>query len=190
MLHNSTPHSRTPCNSCNTPAYRLAPGLTASALPSYLPFRFTRDAALLQRVGQVLLQHPASKLPQQQHPKPQPFKPRWLVAQDAFTVADTATTQAIYDRLSGPRFEQVTAVLGKPEEVPVAGAAMAADGLQLLGSWVDVFRITQVRYCHMGADPSKVSAWCVRSMHTSESWGLQDCCVPRQQLLRRGAVMA
>jgi hypothetical protein len=106
-----------------------------------LQCRFTRDAALLQRVGQVLLQHPTT-----QKPKPLArFKPRWLVAKDAFALADPAATQAIYDVLAGPRFKGVQAVLGAPSEVEVAGAALATDGLQELSSWVEAFRITQVR---------------------------------------------
>jgi hypothetical protein len=106
-------------------------------------YRFTRDAALLQRVGQVLLQHPTT-------PNPQPlpaFKPRWLVAKDAFALADPASTQAIYDALSGPRFERVQALLGAPSEVEVAGDALAADGLQEPSAWVEAFRITQVTWC-------------------------------------------
>jgi hypothetical protein len=54
-------------------------------------------------------------------------------------------TQAIYDLLAGPRFEKVTALLGSPSEVEVAGEALAAEGLQDLSSWVEAFRITQVR---------------------------------------------
>ncbi|WIA21528.1 hypothetical protein OEZ85_000727 [Tetradesmus obliquus] len=100
---------------------------------------FARDAALLQRVGQVLLQHPTT-----QNPTPLPrFKLRWLVAKDAFAVADPAATQAIYDALAGPRFEKVQAVLGAPSEVQIAGNNLAADGLQELSAWVEAFRITQ-----------------------------------------------
>jgi hypothetical protein len=63
------------------------PFISACMLPRY---RFARDATLLQRVGQVLLQHPST-----QNPKPlPPFKPRWLVAKDAFAMADPAATQA------------------------------------------------------------------------------------------------
>ncbi|KAF6252554.1 amidase signature domain-containing protein [Scenedesmus sp. NREL 46B-D3] len=100
---------------------------------------FTRDAVLLQRVGQVLLQHPATQIP-----KPQaPIAPRWLVAKDAFAMADAAATQAIYDALAGARFGKVQAVLGAPIEVEVAGDALAGDGLHELGAWVEAFRITQ-----------------------------------------------
>lgn len=113
---------------------------------SFLLCRFARDAALLQRVGQVLLQHPTT-----QNPTPLPrFKPRWLVAKDAFAVADPAATQAIYDALAGPRFEKVQAVLGAPSEVQIAGNNLAADGLQELSAWVEAFRITQVRRIKLG----------------------------------------
>jgi hypothetical protein len=124
--------------------------------------RFTRDAALLQRVGQVLLQHPTT-----QNPGPLTrFDPRWLVAKDAFALADPAATQAIYDALAGPRFKGVQAVLGAPSEVEVAGDALAADGLQELSAWVEAFRITQVKAWLVPACETRVTCvlfiWCTR----------------------------
>lgn len=76
--------------------------------------RFARDAALLQRVGDVLLPA-ATKQPQQLQ--------RWLVGKDAFALAEPETTQAIYNALSGDeRFPAVQAALGgAPTEVEIAG---------------------------------------------------------------------
>lgn len=76
--------------------------------------RFTRDAALLQLVGQVLLPSASQ----------QPHKlTRWLVGRDAFALAEPETTKAIYDALSGERFPAVQEALGgPPSEVDVAGA--------------------------------------------------------------------
>jgi hypothetical protein len=91
-------------------------------------------------VGQVLLQHPTT---QNSEPLAR-FKPRWLVAKDAFALADPAATQAIYVALARARFKGVQAVLGDPTEVEVAGDALAADGLHQLSAWVEAFRITQV----------------------------------------------
>lgn len=71
------------------------------------------------------------------------MRPRWLVANDAFSLALPETTQAIYNALSGDRFAAVTAVLGPPTEVGVA-AGLEDQGLGMLESWMDVFRITQV----------------------------------------------
>ena len=75
--------------------------------------RFTRDAALLQLVGEVLL--PASS--QQPH-----NLNRWLVGKDAFALAEPETAKAIYDALAGDRFAAVQEVLGgAPTEVDIAG---------------------------------------------------------------------
>lgn len=104
--------------------------------------RFARDAALLQRVGSVLLP-PASAAST-------PLR-RWLVARDAFALAQPATSSAIYNALAGERLSRVTAVLGQPTELELAGAALAAEGLERLEQWWDVFRITQVWRSSRGA---------------------------------------
>lgn len=75
--------------------------------------RFTRDAALLQRVGDVLLP-PASR-------QPHTLK-RWLVGKDAFGLAESETAKAIYDALAGDKFAAVQAALGSaPSEIDIAG---------------------------------------------------------------------
>ena len=81
---------------------------------------FARDAALLERVGRVLLQDDS--------PAPRPGVP--LYAQDAFDLVDPAVR---------PQFEsavaRVTAVLGAPRKVTVA-----SDGLP---QWFEIFRKLQ-----------------------------------------------
>lgn len=137
---------------------------------------------LLQRVGQVLLQHPATQIP-----KPQaPIAPRWLVAKDAFAMADAAATQAIYDALAGARFGKVQAVLGAPIEVEVAGDALAGDGLHELGAWVEAFRITQVGLaCDLEAGPQIMPA-CVSMFIGSASVGVFAGASATEAVLYRG----
>ncbi|KAL4427625.1 hypothetical protein ABPG75_001714 [Micractinium tetrahymenae] len=86
---------------------------------------FTRDAGVLRRVGGVLLD-PSSRRPAQLR--------RLLVAADAFALAEQATVAALYAALSA-RIEDVSALLGKPEEVDVAGST---GGLN--PAWFDAFR--------------------------------------------------
>jgi hypothetical protein len=73
---------------------------------------------LLQRVGGVLL--PADS--RQPH-----TLNRWLVAKDAFALAEPDTAKAIYDALAGDKFPAVQAALGSaPSEVEIAGATFLA----------------------------------------------------------------
>eukprot|EP00878_Enallax_costatus_P017900 GHUV01018815.1.p1 GENE.GHUV01018815.1~~GHUV01018815.1.p1 ORF type:complete len:449 (+),score=59.15 GHUV01018815.1:982-2328(+) len=95
---------------------------------------FTRDPSLLQKVGQVLLSNPASATIK--------FKPRWLVAKDAFALAQHETSEAIYETLSNEKFSAVKATLGDPTELDIA-AGLESEGLGKLELWMDVFRITQ-----------------------------------------------
>ena len=81
---------------------------------------FARDAALMERVGRVLLRD--------EQPAPQPS--RLLLAKDAFTFAGAAVTQALQLALA-----RVTAAGGKPEPVIVASEGFP--------QWVEVFRILQ-----------------------------------------------
>lgn len=140
---------------------------------------FARDASLLQRVGQVLLEAPAqdptsrplrpapetdvadassdaaTQQPQQQGPgsdQQAPAEPRWLVASDAFALADEATGKVLYDRLSS-RFEQVVGIIGQPTEVDVA-SGLAAQEMGKLSDWAEVFRVTQVRGGSVIAPPA------------------------------------
>ena len=81
---------------------------------------FARDAAVMQRVGAVLLrEEPDNALPA-----------RLLIAQDAFDVAGPGASAALK-----PGLERVIALLGKPGKVTVAN-----EGLR---QWLDVFRVLQ-----------------------------------------------
>ena len=81
---------------------------------------FARDAALMERVGRVLLADAAAA------PKPA----RLLLAQDAFALAGEAVTEALQ-----PALERVSALLGRPQPVTVA-----SEGLP---QWFEVFRVLQ-----------------------------------------------
>ena len=81
---------------------------------------FARDAALLERVGRVLLADEVAA--------PQPA--RWLLAQDAFALAGEAVTAALQ-----PAVDRVAALLGEPRPVTVANEG--------LPQWFEVFRVLQ-----------------------------------------------
>ncbi len=81
---------------------------------------FARDAALMERVGRVLLSDDRAA--------PQPAQ--WLLAQDAFALAGGAVTNALQPALAG-----LAALLGKPRPVTVAGEG--------LPQWFQVFRVLQ-----------------------------------------------
>ena len=81
---------------------------------------FARDAALLERVGRVLLADAAAA--------PQPA--RLLLAQDAFALAGDAVTKALQ-----PALDRLTALLGAPQPV-----TLASEGLP---QWFQVFRVLQ-----------------------------------------------
>mmetsp|Transcript_39155 Transcript_39155/g.92738 ORF Transcript_39155/g.92738 Transcript_39155/m.92738 type:complete len:344 (-) Transcript_39155:430-1461(-) len=91
---------------------------------------FARNATVLRLAGQALLgpQPGAAKLD----------RCRWIVATDAFDLADDETRQAVYDALSC-EFAAVASVLGSPSERCVASKG---DGGSL-ESWLDVFRTIQ-----------------------------------------------
>ena len=66
---------------------------------------------------------------------------RWLVAADAFELAEQSCAQAVYGKLSGDAFQRVCEALGsEPAEVSVAEGAGAGD---LLDGWRDTFRLLQ-----------------------------------------------
>jgi len=81
---------------------------------------FARDAALLERVGRVLLADAAAA--------PQPAS--LLLARDAFALAGEAVTKALQ-----PALERLAALLGTPRPVIVA-----SEGLP---QWFEVFRVLQ-----------------------------------------------
>jgi amidase len=81
---------------------------------------FARDAAILERVGRVLLRDSASA------PRPG----RLLVARDAFAFADPGAAAAL-----GPALDKVAALIGAPEQVTV--------GDEPLEKWMDYFRFPQ-----------------------------------------------
>jgi amidase len=81
---------------------------------------FARDAALMERVGAVLLsEEPDDTMPA-----------RLLIAQDAFELAGAAASSALQ-----PALDRVIALLGKPERVTVSN-----EGLR---QWLEVFRVLQ-----------------------------------------------
>jgi amidase len=81
---------------------------------------FARDAALMERVGAVLLsEEPDDTMPAQ-----------LLIAQDAFDLAGAAASSALQ-----PALDRVIALLGKPERVTVSN-----EGLR---QWLEVFRVLQ-----------------------------------------------
>ncbi len=80
---------------------------------------FARDAALLERVGQVLLGEDRAGMPR-----------RLLLARDAFELAGDAISEALRSAL-----DRVSALLGKPHPVTVA-----EDGLP---QWFQAFRLLQ-----------------------------------------------
>ena len=80
---------------------------------------FARDAALLERVGQVLLGAENAVAPGE-----------LLLAQDALAVLDAATTEALQ-----PALARISAVLGTPRPVTVS-----AEGLP---QWFQAFRVLQ-----------------------------------------------
>jgi amidase len=81
---------------------------------------FARDAGVFERVGRVLLRDDA--------PPARPGK--FLVAQDAFALADQGTAAAL-----APALEKVAALIGRPESVTV--------GDEPLTTWMDYFRFPQ-----------------------------------------------
>ncbi|GIL82498.1 hypothetical protein Vretimale_11935 [Volvox reticuliferus] len=93
---------------------------------------FARDPAILRTVGSVLLD-PASRGPLQLS--------RWLVARDAFALADPPTGKAIYDVMSA-NFTKVVELLGNPTEIEVA-SPLAQEGLGAFVDWMGVFRVCQ-----------------------------------------------
>ena len=84
--------------------------------------RFARSAAVLEQVGQVLLQQVATT-DALMHWQRQDLQ-HWLVGQDVFAQAPDAS-QAIYKAMSED-FEGVQRVLGAPAEVNVAQVRLAA----------------------------------------------------------------
>jgi amidase len=80
---------------------------------------FARDPDMLERVGRVLLGEGRDATPG-----------RLLLAQDAFSAAGSAVTQALQ-----PAIDRLGSLLGQPEPVTVA-----ADGLQ---QWLYAFRLLQ-----------------------------------------------
>ncbi|GIL60005.1 hypothetical protein Vafri_14638, partial [Volvox africanus] len=93
---------------------------------------FARDAVVLRTVGSVLLD-PASRGPLQLS--------RWLVARDAFALADPPTGKAIYDVMSAD-FTEVVELLGNPTEIEIA-APLAQEDLGTFVDWMGVFRVCQ-----------------------------------------------
>lgn len=109
--------------------------------------RFARSASLMRTVGSVLLgPHPASSAPLK----------RWLLATDAFALAEGPTAAALQAALQkaapavSARFPA-----GACEEVGIAGGSggstsgparqqLQQQGLGELTSWLDVFRVCQV----------------------------------------------
>eukprot|EP00240_Pyramimonas_obovata_P001111 CAMPEP_0118936490 /NCGR_PEP_ID=MMETSP1169-20130426/19181_1 /TAXON_ID=36882 /ORGANISM="Pyramimonas obovata, Strain CCMP722" /LENGTH=433 /DNA_ID=CAMNT_0006879777 /DNA_START=199 /DNA_END=1500 /DNA_ORIENTATION=- len=95
---------------------------------------FTRDMELLQKVGTVLLDS---------NRKEGSIR-RWLVATDAFELADKEVGSTIYKALSGEdssTFEKITDLIGKPVETTVAPEDSTVIGP--LTTWWTTFRVLQ-----------------------------------------------
>ncbi|CAL8470644.1 g10186 [Coccomyxa elongata] len=90
---------------------------------------FAKNAELLRKAGDVLLD-PATRSSVQLR--------RWLVAKDAFELADGATSKAIYEAVQRD-FQGVRDILGEPQEVTVAEVEEAGP----LSTWYDIFRVSQ-----------------------------------------------
>ncbi|KAG2432169.1 hypothetical protein HXX76_009089 [Chlamydomonas incerta] len=131
---------RVPASFCGLLALRPSWGrvsseATTALAPSFTsPAWFARDAATLRAAGSVLLD-PASRAPGGGR------LTRWLVARDAFKLADPPTEKAIYDAMATD-FSKVVALLGQPTEVDVA-APLADQGLGQYVDWMGVFRVCQ-----------------------------------------------
>ncbi|CAI5984707.1 unnamed protein product [Closterium sp. NIES-65] len=121
---------------------------------------FARDASVLQRVGSTLFHSPSlapspsstsSSPSSSSSSSPSSLRPftGWLVAEDAFELADKDAARAIYDKIS-PHIDEIAALLGgRPEEKRVAGE----EGSEVGGvhEWVDAMRVLQlieVCQCH------------------------------------------
>ncbi|CAI5512801.1 unnamed protein product [Closterium sp. Naga37s-1] len=121
---------------------------------------FARDASVLQRVGSTLFHSPSlapspsstsSSPSSSSSSSPSSLRPftGWLVAEDAFELADKDAARAIYDKIS-PHIDEIAALLGgRPEEMRVAGE----EGSEVGGvhEWVDAMRVLQLMeawQCH------------------------------------------
>lgn len=93
---------------------------------------FARDPEVFKQVGDVLLLS--------QDRRPTTIK-RWMVATDAFDLADKAATEALYNALQS-NFGDVCAILGggSPQEVELASGTEGG-----LGAWANAFRVHQAR---------------------------------------------
>eukprot|EP00798_Chlamydomonas_sp_ICE-L_P005601 gene5601-2627_t len=129
---------------------------TVGAIPLAPSFCTVGFSSLLKEVGHVLLQADSKEDVQ--------FS-RWLVARDAWNLADPSTSQAIYNKLS--EHPSAMKVLGIPSEFDIGSVAAAStdsggdkgkasaskpsetlSALERLGvgeltSWFDVFRVHQ-----------------------------------------------
>ncbi|KAK9904266.1 hypothetical protein WJX75_008073 [Coccomyxa subellipsoidea] len=90
---------------------------------------FARNAEVLRRAGDVLLD-PATRSDVQLK--------RWLVAKDAFDLADGAASKAIFEAFQRD-LPGVKALLGEPQEVTVA----EVEGPGPLAEWNEIFRVSQ-----------------------------------------------
>jgi amidase len=88
---------------------------------------FARDASLLAKVGEVLLEGPSVRLP---------TPTRWLVGVDAFEICPNDVTGAIYEPLAN-NMDKIADVFSKPEETIIC------DDPGGLFDWAEVFRICQ-----------------------------------------------
>mmetsp|Transcript_2918 Transcript_2918/g.10027 ORF Transcript_2918/g.10027 Transcript_2918/m.10027 type:complete len:442 (-) Transcript_2918:318-1643(-) len=94
---------------------------------------FARDAALLRRVGYELLPPPATRATT-------PLT-RWLVAADAFDLADPAASEAIYGAIAKKR-EELSLVFSSP---PPQEVSLDHLGGGSYDAWFEAFRVLQSR---------------------------------------------
>ncbi|CAI5530186.1 unnamed protein product [Closterium sp. Naga37s-1] len=147
-----TSHARLPL----TGAQPLQPSMDAVGW-------FARDATVLQQVGSTLFHSPSlapssssfsssssssSSTSSASSSSLRPFT-GWLVAEDAFELADKDAARAIYDKIA-PHIDEIAAVVGgRPEEMRVAGE----EGSEVGGvhEWVEAMRVLQLMeawQCH------------------------------------------
>jgi len=108
---------------------------------------FSRDADILKQVGKVLLQESSSTSHNNDKKRKLVKFTRWLVAKDAFELADRQVAQAIYEPVSSKLTEIASLFQSKEEERMVKPEEVEVGSIEggLTGSegWFDVFRICQ-----------------------------------------------
>lgn len=88
---------------------------------------------------------------------------RWLVATDAFTLADEAAAKAIYDELS-PHMGALCEMLSSPEEITVGTVEGG------LAGWMEHTRTLQVSFT--SGEALAIPAECIRELGRGGEWNI------------------